>query len=93
MIGGKPTIANVSMATANTEYSYTLPTGANKVMMKLRDPGVDWKFTFVLGGSGTTYVTIPQGAVKTLADVKGTGLVLYFQATSDTQVMEIEIWQ
>lgn len=93
MIGGKPTIANVSMTSADTEYSYSLPTRAVKVLVKLRGTSASFKLSYTEGASGTTYLTIPAGGSKSIDEIKGTGLTLYFQSPSASQVMELEVWQ
>jgi hypothetical protein len=92
MIAGKPNIENVSMTLANTEYSYNIPSGVNKVLLKLRDGGVDLKLSYTSGTSGTTYITIQSGSVKSIDDMKG-GLTIYFQSDTASQVLEIEIWK
>lgn len=93
MIGGRPTLTNVSMTSANTEYSYALPSGTSKALIKLRDGTVACKLGYVSGASGTTYLTIPAGSSKEITDIKGTGITLYFQSASASQVLEVEVWQ
>jgi hypothetical protein len=94
MVGGKPSIVNVSMASANTEYSYAVPAGVNKVLIKLRSSSVDLKLSYTSGESGTTYLTVPAGSAKSIDDIKGGGgLTLYFQAASASQTLEVEIWK
>lgn len=92
MIAGKPTIANVSMTTANTEYSYAVPAGVSKMLVKLRDATVALKLSYVEGASGTTYVTVPAGSTKTIDELKG-GMTIYIQTTEASQVLEVETWK
>ncbi len=92
MIGAKPSVVNVAMTTANTEYYYDIPSGTNKVLLKLRDGGVDLKLCYTSGASGTTYLTVPAGTAKSIDNMKG-GITVYFQAASASQVLEVEIWK
>lgn len=93
MIGGKVTVANVAMASANTEYSYAVPAGTHKILMKLRDTGQPFKLAYVSGESGTTYITVPANTSKEILDIRGTGITLYFQSPGASQTMEIEGWR
>ena len=93
MISGKPTLVNVAMASADTEYSYAIPAGVNKVLLKLRDPGESFKLAYASGTSGTTYFTVAAGSSKELTEIKGTGITLYFQSPGLSQTMEVEVWQ
>ena len=88
---GRPTIANVTMTDANTEYSYAVPSGAKRFEIKLRAINALLKLAFVSGASGTTYITIPYGASYNELDIKG-GMTLYFQSATAAQTAEIKIW-
>lgn len=84
----KPTVANVSMASANTEYSYTLPDGTKLVRIKLRNNESFGKLAVDEGQSGTTYITINQG--ETIEQpIKAGGATLYFQSDNDSDTAEI----
>ncbi len=91
VIKSRPTIKNVSMATANTEYSYALPTGTRKFKIKLRNIGYPLKLAIVSSGSGTTYVNIDQGKSHTEDDIR-VPLTLYFQSPANSMVAEIISW-
>ncbi len=94
MIGGKVLIATVSMPSAATEYSYTVPAGVKKLLFKLRDNANDLLFAYVTGNIGAgTYLTIPGGSSKSIEEIKGTGLTLYFQCSAANQTVEIETWK
>ena len=93
MIGGKVTVANVSMASANTEYSYAVLASTHKILMKLRATGQPFQLAYVSGESGTTYITVPANSSKEITDIKGTGITLYFQSPGVSQTMEIEAWR
>lgn len=88
-----PAIANVSIPLANTEVSYMLPAETKRFYLSLRDAGADLKLAYVLGDSGTTYITIHRGNwySEDLLSLSGT-LTLYFQATAAGQTAEILYW-
>lgn len=86
------TVANTTMTSANTEYSYSLPDFTKKFQVKLRGVGAPFKVAFVSGKSGTTYVNVPNGGSHKEDEVKGKDNVLYFQSPSANQVAEIISW-
>jgi len=88
----RPTIANVVITDADTEYSYTLPAGTTRFVIKLRSFGIPLKICFVSGGSGTTYKNLPSGQSYREDNIKGSPNILYFQAATGTQVAEIISW-
>lgn len=81
------------MTTANTEYSYAVPAKASKILIKLRSFTSAFKLAYASGASGTTYLTVPAGSSKSIDELKGTGITLYFQSPDASQVMEVEVWQ
>lgn len=92
MIGltkAKPTVATVSMTSANTEYSYELPQGTREFWLKLRDPGYPMKVAMVSGDSGTTYFTVQNGETHKEPNTKSSKVTLYFQSTQASMVAEI----
>ena len=91
-IAVRPTIANTTMTTADTEYSYTLPANTIRFEMKLRASNAKFKLSFVSGESGTTYMTIPEGGVYGELDAKAGSRVLYFQSPTASQTMETKSW-
>lgn len=88
----KPTIKNVTMTDANTEYLYTLPTGTKMFRVKLRGMGTSMKMAIDEGKSETTYMTIDNGQTQE-EFVKGGGATLYFQSPVANQVAEIISFQ
>lgn len=88
-----PFILNISMLTANTEYSATLPVGTKKFYIRLRNKLVNLQLSYILGDSGITYVTIPQGVTH---GESGLGLTvpvgLYFQTNQPSQTAEVVYW-
>lgn len=88
-----PTVANVSMALAGTEYSYTLPGDTKEFYLKLRNGAVDLKIAFSAGTSGTSYISVPRGTWFGQADLDTSAVVtLYFQSPTAAQVLEILSW-
>lgn len=87
-----PTIANVSIPSASTEVSYTLPNNTKKFYIKLREADADMKLAFSAGTSGTTYVTVHRGTWYSEEALNVSSVILYFQATAGSQTAEIVSW-
>lgn len=92
VIVGRPTIATVSMTSANTEYSYTFPAGTKRFMIGLRGYA-NMKIAFTEGESGSTYRTIKTGSVYYEDSAKVGGSTIYFQSPNASQTAEIQIWK
>ena len=92
-IVGRPTIANVSLATADTEGSYAIPAGTKRIKFKLRALNALLKYSFVSGESGTTYVTVPYGDIEEINDASLGGKTIYFQSPTASQTVEIRTWK
>ena len=92
VVAVRPTIANTTMTSADTEYNYTLPAGTIRFEIKLRAQNALLKLSFVSGESGTTYITIPYGASYSEIDAKAGSRVLYFQSPTASQIAEIKSW-
>lgn len=88
----RPTIANVDITLANTEYSYTLPTGTTRFEIKIRNGGIPLKICFVSGASGTIYKNLPAGEAYQEEEIKAGSNILYFQSATASQVAEILSW-
>lgn len=88
----RPTIANVTMTNANTEYSYALPANTKKFQFKERAGASSVKYSFTSGESGTVYVTLPVGSTKYFEGSWLRGLTVYFQCPDAGKVLEIEVW-
>lgn len=88
-----PTIANVSILLAATEYSYVLPTGTTQFLIRLRGYSSRMQLAYTALGSGTLYVTIDRGAFLAVGDLNlATPVTLYFQADAASQIAEIQSW-
>jgi len=91
-LASAPTIYNVSMTLADTEYSQVLPNNVRIIDVKLRALNALLKMAFTVNESGSNYVTIPFGASMHLDMVKLTGKTIYFQSPTANQVCEIVCW-
>jgi hypothetical protein len=84
----KPTIENVDITLADTEYSYTLPAGTRTFEFRFRNEETFGKLAIAQGLSGTTYITVGQGeTIK--EEIKGGGVTLYFRGDNASDVAEI----
>ena len=93
--GRQPTTANIAMIAADTEYSYTLPTGTRKFSLKLRDEANAFKLNLgkLSGQSGAVYMTVPSNSIYYEDEVNTeVDTTLFFQSTVALQVMEIVVW-
>lgn len=87
-----PTIVNVPLALANTEYSYTLPISSKRFLIRLREIGT-LKLAYAVGTSGTTFLTIPGGvAYSEDAIADSANVTLYFQSSIAGSTAEIVSW-
>jgi len=84
-----PITYNVAMTLANTEYSQLLPDNTRKLDIKLRATGTMMKVAFVSTESATNYMTVAYGASLHLENVDLTGVTIYFQSPTASQVAEI----
>lgn len=88
---GKPTIYNLVLTTAGTEYSQAIPEFSSKLMVKARS-AVDIRLAFGSTETSDLYITIPAGQTY-WDDLVRTCTALYFQdATNDGTVVEILVW-
>lgn len=87
-----PLLDNVVMTTAGFEYSYVLPTGCRQYIIKLRDTA-RLQLSYVVGQSGTNYITVPRGCFLSEDDLLTTSTItIYFQSDVAAQVAEIISW-
>lgn len=86
-----PAIYNVTMTSADTEYSQAMPANCKKFCIKCRGE-YDIKLAFTENESGTTYITIPSGQCYWDDLIRDASLTLYFQCATAGQVAEITAW-
>ena len=90
-VGRAPSIYNVTMTLADTEYSQATRAGLTKLLVQNRGL-YDTKLSFTNGESGTNYITIKGGMVY-FEDMVDGGRTLYFQCATAGQILEIIGWE
>lgn len=88
----KPTVANVALTAANTEYSYAIPADTRKIFMKSRLNGT-LKFAFVSGESGSNYLSLMPTQPWNVDGLQLRGETLYVQSDTNADVLEIITFQ
>lgn len=87
-----PAISQVLMPTANTEYSFTFPADCKQFQVKLQSDAT-LKVAYVLGDSGSLFLTVPRYCFYAESNLTLPGTVtLYFQCTQPSQVLEVLTW-
>ena len=86
-----PTIYNLDVLVANTEYSQVLPSNTKKLLIKSRVHNATLQFAFAVGQSGTNFVSIPFGAFYESEGLLLVGKTLYIRSTKVTTI-EIMAW-
>lgn len=84
-------IYNVTMTSANTEYSQALPPNTRKFLIKCRT-SFAIKLAFKSGESGTNYLTVPAGMTYWEDQINYATVTLYFQCATAGKVAEIVAW-
>lgn len=93
----KAVSASVTMAVANTEYSYQFPSNTIGFRIKLRSQGTlllySWQTgTLPTSGDGSAYSTVQQNGELSRDNLDIGGKTIYLQAPSATQVAEVEVF-
>jgi hypothetical protein len=86
-----PTVYNLSMPLAATEYSQLLATGTKRVLIRMRNKAKA-QVAFVSGNSGLLYFTIEAGAVYFEENLDLSSVTIYLQSNIPAQVAEIIEW-
>lgn len=89
-----PTLYNVTLATANTEYSQALPANCRRVFFKCRT-SKDIRWAWVTGKVATPtapYMTLNANSTYSSDDVNIASGTLYLASPSNNVVVEIECW-
>lgn len=88
-----PEVVNINIPTANIEQSFALPTNTRSIMFRLRGNNSNLQFTFQSGQSGTAFFTLTRGAVYKESNLNtAANTTLYFQTTTDGQILELIYW-
>lgn len=86
------TIANETVALADTEQSYAFPVSTKRFRLYNRGSGVI-KWSFVSGDSGTVYVSLfPHTHYGWIDLDTSTSYTLYFQSPNANTILEIDTW-
>lgn len=88
--GATPSVYNKVLTLAATEYSQALPATCKRFIIRAR--GADIKLSFTSGASGTTYLTIPNGAAYNEDLILYTSGTLYMQSATAGAVAEVIAW-
>lgn len=86
-----PVIANVLVATANTEYSYAFP--ANTKEFSLNTRGMSkMQVSFTSGQTNSNYLTVYAGSKYEESNISLTSTTVYFQLNKAGDTVEILSW-
>lgn len=94
-IATTPTLYNVTMTAANTEYSQALPANTKKIKFRCQDVGFDVRTAYETGkvaAPTSPWSLLAAGEVETVDDLNLTGKTLYFSCVAAGKVMEITCW-
>lgn len=92
-------VANVTMTSANTEYSYSFPSGTLGFEVRLRDTDQPLLIAYATGklptsGDGSAYFTVPAYYIQSPnTGVSWTGKTIYLQAGAASQVAEFVVYK
>lgn len=94
----KAICANVAMASADTEYSYTFPQETVAFYIKIRSQNTKLLMAWETGklptsGDGAAYFTVPQNGMQSREGLHlGPNDTIYLQSASASQVVEIIVY-
>ena len=90
-LGIDPAQATLTLTTAGTEYSYTVPTRVKRIIIGLRSGS----YAFTYGwATGDRQFTVPAGTYRDISDVYLVGKTLFVScADAGAQTLEIEYFQ
>ena len=89
-----PTIYNVALTNADTEYSQALPSNTKRFSVHLRDYS-EFRLAYESGKVATPtepYLTIPAGSEHYQDGLDASGLTLFIASPAAGKVAEIEVW-
>jgi hypothetical protein len=88
-----PTIANISVPTANIEQSYTFPTNTKRFSLKVREGNSRVQIAYISGQSSTNFYTINYGNSYESGDVDPNyPFTIYFQCSQGSKTLEVLSW-
>lgn len=87
-----PTVVNILVPTANSEQSYTFPTGTKMFRLSVRQ-GARLQLSFSAGTSGTDFITrFPGFTYESPSIPLDAVITVYFQCSKNSQTVEVESW-
>lgn len=87
----EPTIYNLSMPVAGTEYSQALSQNTKRVQVRLRVKARA-QIAFIGGNTGSLFFTLEPGCVYSEENLDLEGVTIYLQSNVAGQVAEILEW-
>ena len=86
-----PTIYNLDLVTAGTEYSQDLTKGTKKILVRMRNR-TRCKIAFELNGTTSSWITLEPGAVFFEENLDLTDATIYLNSAGSGEVAEILQW-
>lgn len=90
----EPTLTNLTLTNADTEYSVALPSSTRELRFRCRTL-FDVRYSFENGevaGSADPYLTLPAGSDYFSDNNDLTGKTLYLATDEAGVVVEVEVW-
>ena len=91
----KPTVSNLTLTDADTEYSFPIPAGTRRLRVRNRELNNPIRISFTEGetADGQEYFTLQYGEIIEV-NAKMGGSKIYLASKSQAgEVIEIETWQ
>ncbi len=86
-----PSIQNISLALAATEYTVTLPANTERFRIQVRGTS-RLQIAYVSGQSGTNFISLYAGAYYEEAGLDVVSLNLYVQSSQGGETLEVLSW-
>ena len=87
-----PSLSNIPIPLALTEYSFALPAGSKRFLIRSRNGGII-HLAFATGLLSTVYLTVPKGCNYQELDLAASSSVtLYFQSNIAGDIVEVVSW-
>lgn len=87
-----PTIQNITLTNAGTEYSFIIPMSTKRFEMRVRG-SAKAQFSFTSGQSNVNFLTLNYGCLYSQDNLALTAnLNVYIQANNNSQILEVLSW-
>lgn len=88
-----PTIYNIPLTTAATEYTVAIPQSTQRFELRIRDGGAKAQFSFISGQSNTNFITLGYGSSYSEDGLSLSSILnIYIQSNKSNQVLEVITW-